>query len=167
MHIFCILVATHHCTGNTQSFKLLAVVGARLGAVICHENHLLSCRAYELCWQIHPVAGPYHFCAIIPMSRRSRGRGDHRTRVLLNDNCLSCCCDATIARGDRRGDSRIGATWVTDHRSQIEIPEDGPVSNCKLEEAEVFCVHQTYPRIRGSRACRRSGSGVQLAILAP
>jgi hypothetical protein len=37
------LALTNHCAGNTQALKLLAVVCARLGAVVRHENHLLAC----------------------------------------------------------------------------------------------------------------------------
>jgi hypothetical protein len=30
------------------------------------------------------------------MSPLFLGKGDHRTTVLLNDHCLSCCCGAEI-----------------------------------------------------------------------
>jgi hypothetical protein len=38
---------TNHCTRNSQAFEFLAVVCARLGAVIRHEDHLLSCGDYQ------------------------------------------------------------------------------------------------------------------------
>lgn len=34
---------TNHCAGNTKTLQLLAIVCARLGAVIRHEDHLFAC----------------------------------------------------------------------------------------------------------------------------
>jgi hypothetical protein len=43
-------VGTNHCAGDTEALEFLAVVCARLCAVICHEDYLFACsgRQYSL-----------------------------------------------------------------------------------------------------------------------
>lgn len=96
---------TDHCTGNSQAFKFLAVVCARLGAVIRHEDHLLSCGDY----QPPPFAdlriNAHHCFGEAPVSPLFRGRGGRRTIEHLNYHGLSGCCDAA---GWLRGTSAEG-----------------------------------------------------------
>lgn len=85
---------TDHCTRDSQAFKLLAVVCARLGAVICHEDHLLSCGDYQPPLFADLRFNAHHCFGEAPVSPLFRGRGGRRTIKHLNYHCLSGCCDA-------------------------------------------------------------------------
>lgn len=113
---------TDHCTGNTQAFEFLAVIRARLGAVVRHEDNLLSCGNYQLLLFVDRDIDSYHCFAEVPMSPLFQGRGSHLTIVRLYHSCLSCCC--CDAAKSLRGDGMWGEKRDREGKQTIAVEEE-------------------------------------------
>lgn len=104
-------VGTYHCAGDTKALEFLAVVCARLCAVIRYENDLFACaeRQHNLpsslwLW-LWSGSFAYHSCAGVRGFRRCRGSSGHRTKGHLNDQFYLSHCRIY---GDSWGSQRRG-----------------------------------------------------------